>query len=411
MSAQEIEFDASQVEALRRRVSPGVEQVGGIIGPPGAGKTTVLAREIADCITQLGERVLMCSGQNATVDQTLHFVNAILSERGWSPDVIKRTGNLAACSDTLVAQFGTRRNDILARARAVFTTFHSSFVETGDRILDPNGFDRLVFDETGQATPEQAWIPLILLKRNPHSKVSVYGDDQQLVPFSPDFVKEKGVLRYLRENKPSTAMQLNTSYRLPDRCVDMTGSIWYGGNLDAPRAIRARRLRLNGNPSGPLREILDPENTLVYVGVNSREEFSGQSWDNHGQARIVGQIVREFESLGVGPERILSMVPYRPHVRSTTAALQGTGVSCSTVHRRLGAENDIAIFATTRSNIDRKLGILAVGPELLNVATSRQRMKLIVVGDSNLTFSEGSRTTRRIYDFIESHGIIVNLAG
>jgi hypothetical protein len=409
MSTQPLEFDPSQMEALRRRLSPGAQQVGGIIGPPGAGKTTVLAREIADCITELGERVLMCSGQNATVDQTLYFVNSILTERGWSPDVIKRTGNLSACPDALIAQFGSRRSDVLSRARGVFTTFHSSFVETGDRILDPNGFDRLVFDETGQATPEQAWIPLILLRQNPRSKVSVYGDDQQLVPFSPDFVKEKGVLRYLRENNPTTAMQLNTSYRLPDRCVDMTGSIWYGGNLDAPTDIRARRLILNHNPSGPLRQIVDPENTLVYVGVNSREEASGQSWDNHGQARFVGQLVREFESLGVAPERMLCMVPYRPHVRTTTAALQGTGVSASTVHRRLGAENDIAIFATTRSNPDRELGILAVGPELLNVATSRERMKLVVVGDSNVTFSEGSRTTRRIYDFIESHGTVVNV--
>jgi hypothetical protein len=43
-------------------------------------------------------------------------------------------------------------------------------------------------------------------------------------------------------------------------------------------------------------------------------------------------------------------------------------------------------------------------PDLLNVATGRQLMKLIIVGDDRETFSEGSNVSRRIYDFIDSHG-------
>ena len=74
-----------------------------------------------------------------------------------------------------------------------------------------------------------------------------------------------------------------------------------------------------------------------------------------------------------------------------------------------GAENDIIIFATTRSNPSRDLGFI-IQPELLNVATSRQLMKLIIVGDAKDTFSEGSDTSKKIYDFIESKGSMTIIA-
>ena len=83
--------------------------------------------------------------------------------------------------------------------------------------------------------------------------------------------------------------------------------------------------------------------------------------------------------------------------------LDGTGVGCTTIHRMLGAENDIVILVTTRSNSARDLGFMNQ-PELLNVATSRQLTKLIIVGDSAETFVEGCITSRQIHDFNALHG-------
>jgi len=74
--------------------------------------------------------------------------------------------------------------------------------------------------------------------------------------------------------------------------------------------------------------------------------------------------------------------------------------------KMLGGENNIVILATTRSNNSRNLGFMNQ-PELLNVATSRQLMKLIIVGDDGETFAQGSNASRRIYDFIASHGSIL----
>ena len=73
----------------------------------------------------------------------------------------------------------------------------------------------------------------------------------------------------------------------------------------------------------------------------------------------------------------------------------------------LGGENDVIIFATTRSNLTRDLGFTSKA-ELLNVATSRHLGKLIIVGDANNTFVEGCNISRKIYDFIFTYGIMIN---
>jgi superfamily I DNA and/or RNA helicase len=67
----------------------------------------------------------------------------------------------------------------------------------------------------------------------------------------------------------------------------------------------------------------------------------------------------------------------------------------------LGGENDVIILATIRSNASRDLGFVNQ-PELLNVATSRHLMKMIIVGYDQETFSKGSNT------FISSKGCMLS---
>ena len=163
---------------------------------------------------------------------------------------------------------------------------------------------------------------------------------------------------------------LNTTYRLNWPSVEMTSNIFYYGALHAPQEVRDRRLILDGRTSGPIREAINPENTLVYFGVNGRELEEGLSYDNHQQAMVIADLCSEFLRYGVDPSRISVMAAYRPHVRTINSVLDGTGIRCTTVHKMLGAENDIVILATTRSNSTRDLGFMNQ-PELLNVATSR----------------------------------------
>jgi superfamily I DNA and/or RNA helicase len=93
---------------------------------------------------------------------------------------------------------------------------------------------------------------------------------------------------------------------------------------------------------------------------------------------VIADLCYEFLRCGVTLSRISVMAAYRPHVSTIDSLLEGTGVNCTTIHKMLGVEIDITILATTQSNTSRDLGFMNQ-PELLNVATSRQLMKLIIV--------------------------------
>ena len=407
MSSQ---LNQSQTQALTNRLYTEIP-VAGVWGPPGTGKTFVAATEATRAVTELDQRILVCAFQNSTVDQTLRYIVEMLKSRyGWSQDIvrrsIKRIGSIAKVAGDLIPHFSTNRNE-LTTARIVGTTLHSSYVPTGHRVLQQLSFDRIIMDESGQVTPEQAWIPLPLLGNANTARVTAYGDDIQLSPISPDLTPEKGVLRYMRTMNNTSVDMLNTTYRLNWPGIEMTSNVFYFGALRVPQEVRDRRLVLDEDTRNePMSKAIRPENTLVYVGVSGREVEEGLSYDNHQQAMVIADLCSEFLRHGVDPSRISVIAAYRPHVRTINNVLDGTGIGCTTVHKMLGAENDIIILATTRSNSSRDLGFMTQ-PELLNVATSRQLMKLIIVGDAAETFAGGCRTSGRIYDFVASHGSLL----
>jgi hypothetical protein len=407
MSSQ---LNQSQTQALTNRLYTEIP-VAGVWGPPGTGKTFVAATEATRAVTELDQRILVCAFQNSTVDQTLRYLVEMLKSRyGWSQDIVrrsvKRTGSIAKIAGDIIPHFSTNRNE-LTTARIVGTTLHSSYVPTGHRVLQQLSFDRIIMDESGQVTPEQAWIPLPLLGNANTARVTAYGDDIQLSPISPDLTPEKGVLRYMRTMNNTSVDMLNTTYRLNWPGIEMTSNVFYFGALRVPQEVRDRRLVLDEDTRNePMSKAIRPENTLVYVGVSGREVEEGLSYDNHQQAMVIADLCSEFLRHGVDPSRISVIAAYRPHVRTINNVLDGTGIGCTTVHKMLGAENDIIILATTRSNSSRDLGFMTQ-PELLNVATSRQLMKLIIVGDAAETFAGGCRTSGRIYDFVASHGSLL----
>jgi hypothetical protein len=83
------------------------------------------------------------------------------SRYGWNQDIVtrsvKRIGSIAKVADDIIPYFSTNRNE-LTTARIVGTTLNSSYVPTGRRILQQLSFDRIIMDESGQVTPEQAWL-------------------------------------------------------------------------------------------------------------------------------------------------------------------------------------------------------------------------------------------------------------
>jgi DNA polymerase III delta prime subunit len=410
------QLNQSQLQALSNRLFNQRFLPGGVWGPPGTGKTTTASHEAVVATTQLGERVLVTAFQNSTVDLTLRYILSLLNSRfHFHKDqllrMVCRTGTLGKVAAD-IQPYHTNNHHRLDQAQIVGVTLHSSYVKTGHRVLDPKSFDRILMDESGQVTPEQAFIPLRLVRDTTNATITAYGDDLQLTPISPDFVPEWSVLRNLRIGNSNAVNMLNMTQRLNYPSVRMTSELFYNGRLDAPDDVKERRLELSKEPTaavvGPIREAIEPDNPLVYIGVRGGEIEDGLSFDNHSQAMATGDLCLDLMRYGVPAESISVIASYRPHVRSINSVLEGLDIHCSTVHRMLGGENEVVIFATTRSNASRELGFVRQS-EFLNVATSRQRRKLIIVGDASDTFAEGSNVSHRMYDFIASHGNLLML--
>ena len=134
------------------------------------------------------------------------------------------------------------------------------------------------------------------------------------------------------------------------------------------------------------------------------DEIGQGHQSNHGCH--YSNLCTDFIRLGVSPSRIPVIAPYSPHVKTIRTLLDVSDIACNIVYKMVGAENDIIIFATTRSNQSRDLGFV-IEPESLNVATSRQLLKLVIVGDTKDILAKGSDTSKKIYDFIESKGSII----
>ena len=126
-----------------------------------------------------------------------------------------------------------------------------------------------------------------------------------------EFMKNNGAsekhMNMVRTKNSRLVHMLDTTYHLNYPGVQMTSDIFYQGNLQAPQEVMDRRLVVDGGDSSSLhylsnqklREAINPENHLVYVGVSGNETEYDLSYDNHVQAMTVSDLCTDFISLGV----------------------------------------------------------------------------------------------------------------
>jgi superfamily I DNA and/or RNA helicase len=275
--------------------------------------------------------------------------------------------------------------------------------------LVEQGFNTLIIEESGQIPSHQAWIALENVSEEFDSIIAI-GDDKQIFPQSPNFTKEPSILVNLRRRDPASIDMLEVTYRLPDPGLTMTSDLFYDGRLCAPNYVRNRRLELRRVVgSGPYAEALNPEKSLFYMGVmHDGEEWKGNSYVNKAQAGVALKLGLLLLKSGCLPNEIALIAPYRGQRQFIRRKLieSGLPITCTTVHGMLGREKNTIIFMTTRSNSHTDFGFLRSQPEILNVGTTRHRCKLIIVGDHNDVFSDGSVYSKAMYDFMHDHGLV-----
>ncbi|EMI41859.1 AAA domain-containing protein [Rhodopirellula sp. SWK7] len=397
-----------------------------IHGPPGTGKTTTLAEVISQAVER-GERVLACAASNTAVDNLLERLERLVPyvvrvghparvfehlrdltldgqvEKDPSSAVIKdlrreleqllryaqRDTRGGRARGEMFAEVGRIRSQIrslertivrgvLDRADVICTT-----TTIDEELLGDERFDLIVIDEACQSTEGGMWQAILRADR-----LIIAGDHCQLPPtVLSDEAAEIGMRDSLmqrlvhRFGEPAYR-RLTVQYRMHESIMRFSSDHFYEGSLVADASVRSHLLcDLKNVATTSL-----TDTPLLWIdtagaGYEEQLEPDGQSKLNPGEANVIVELVRQLEEAGIDSHEIAIIAPYAAQVRLLRSRLDMDGLEIDTVDGFQGREKEVVLLTMVRSNPEGIIGFLA-DQRRSNVAMTRAKRKLIMVGDS-----------------------------
>ncbi|HEX6960457.1 MAG TPA: AAA domain-containing protein [Lacipirellula sp.] len=421
-------LNPSQCDAIAFALT--AEDLAVIHGPPGTGKTTTVVEFIRQA-TARGERVLACAPSNTAVDNMLerladagqrvvrlgHPARVKESLRTHTLDAVLETHENTRIVRQLLREADALYNkaDRYTRAKpapgakqqmrrdakelkiearqlerqAIDHTLDTADVVCAttaidDWILGDRQFDWVVIDEAGQTTEPACWVPI--LRGN---KLLLAGDHLQLPPtvVSNDAARE-GLAQSMMERLvamygSAITRQLLIQYRMHDEIMAFSSAQFYGNTLIADESVREHRLcDLPGVAEGPL--TAEPAIFIDTAGADYDEEveLDGASRFNSAEGQLVINKVEQLLEAGVAAADIAVIAPYAAQVRWLRERVKDAAIEVDTVDGFQGREKEAILISLVRSNREGEIGFLA-DTRRMNVALTRARRKLIVIGDSS----------------------------
>ena len=427
-------------------------------GPPGTGKTTTLVEAIYETLMRESQ-VLVCAQSNMAVD----WISEKLVDRGVNvlrignpsrvndkmlsftyerrfeahpdyPDLwqlrktIREMRNHRHRGDdsfhqkierlkSRAAEIEIRINaELFGEARVIASTL----VGSANRLLHGMRFTSLFIDEAAQALEAACWIPMRRV-----SRVILAGDHCQLPPTIKSLAAmhgglDKTLMQRIAENHPEVVTLLRVQYRMNEQIMRFSSDWFYGGKVESAPSVRHRGILDYDNPivwidskdtlPSPTDESTEPET----VSNRYHEEFIGESFGriNKPEAELTLATLQElFDKIGrarILEERIdVGIIsPYRAQVQYLRQLIRRREyykpyrslISVNTVDGFQGQERDIIIISLVRSNEQGQIGFLR-DLRRMNVAITRARMKLIIIGDVETLTKH--KFYKRLHEYIE----------
>lgn len=419
-------LNATQEEAVNKVLH--AKDVAIVHGPPGTGKTTTLVEAVYETLHRENQ-VLVCAQSNMAVD----WISEKLVDRGVS---VLRIGNPSRVNDKMLSFTYERRfeshpdypqlwsirkaiRELYARSRkgaereAVRQKINSlkdrateleirineslfsearviacTLVGSANRLLTGQKFGTLFIDEAAQALEAACWIPIRKADR-----VILAGDHCQLPPTvkAPEALRAglgHTLMQTIVKSKPDTVSLLKLQYRMNDEIMRFSSEWFYGGMLQSAPEVKYR-------------SILDFDTPIEWInteGLDCNEEFIGENYGriNKSEAELSIEQLKGYITK-IGRERFLDeridvgmISPYKAQVQYLRRLVRNDAffkpyrqaITINTVDGFQGQERDVILISLVRANEEGQIGFLN-DLRRMNVAITRARMKLIILGDAS----------------------------
>jgi superfamily I DNA and/or RNA helicase len=399
-------LDSEQLRILKWRLNS--KGIGAVVGPPGCGKTTTGSAMAVKLIAEgISERVLLVAYTNAAVNEFAWEICDIMGATA-ARDYCLRTGNKAGIDTKLPIQFSINAEDIRSKKIILCTTLSlkrlSSFMKFDNMIIDEAGIERLehllspfimgvnqsAAAASGAAQHEQEPINNIMdLAERCGITATVVGDPKQSRPMGLADRDRSAIEWVIKYSKSDT---LRITHRLPDKLSGLVDEFAQYGGLQSSPEIASRRLLLDHSPGAEYRDIIQPEEVITWVDINGEERQSGpSSWANDMEAKACAKICKELRSVTRKSIAIVTRFSEQRRIISRHTQRMGLdNVKVNTTTGALGTQADIVLISLVRNNPKNIVGQAGTLQDL-NVAISRSREKLIIVGNHATMLNGWSR--------------------
>ena len=444
-------LNGSQNRAVQQILS--AEDVAVVHGPPGTGKTTTLVAAIQQLVKRESP-LLVCAPSNAATD----LLTERLAEQGLN---VVRIGNVSRVDENLLQhtmegilqslpeiqevkkmkieaaqlrrdaerfkrKFGAREREdrrnnyreakelmqhakmledyIIDKTLREADVICSTLVGAVNRYIEKMRFQTVVIDEAAQALEPATWIPITKANR-----VIFAGDPYQLPPTVKSRKAARGGLSVTLLEKCVDRLEhitlLDTQYRMNEAIMGFSNAQFYDHQLQAAEAVATWQLKLADGTPSPALEFIDTAGCGFDEHLNP-ESKSLYNWEEYAVLRqhldhLLVVLGEQAVSFGI-------ISPYREQVKKIREAVEGdfdhfpdARLEVNTIDAFQGQERDVIYISLVRSNDKGEIGFLS-DTRRMNVAMTRAKKKLVIIGDSATLASHPFY--RAFLDYVDAHG-------
>eukprot|EP00928_Gymnodinium_smaydae_P075244 TRINITY_DN5824_c0_g1_i1.p1 TRINITY_DN5824_c0_g1~~TRINITY_DN5824_c0_g1_i1.p1 ORF type:complete len:1306 (-),score=362.37 TRINITY_DN5824_c0_g1_i1:108-4025(-) len=354
------------------------DQVGGQFEERRLQKVSPLACAAAEslgaAIASREAKVRGCRGEKFLLAFLRYRHGAVYNMRERSEKLASYCTTATSSPEWCKQQQASSKQAVLDRSRIFLCTIASSsrLLREWEEVQgSPLSVHTVIVDECG-CTPESS--TALLLRLRPKNLVLV-GDHRQLPPcsvVSPQLLEGTGHTRSLLERcvlASGQVHQLREQYRMHASMAGLVSKLFYAGRVTTPAEVAKARAARESRP-------------LVWLDVQGREEAPERSYVNAAEvAACTRACARARERAGPNAT-IAALTFYRGQLQALMQAMPSDlNVEVLTVDACQGSEFDYVVLSTVRANRDKRLGFVK-DQQRINVAISRARLKMIVVGNS-----------------------------